>query len=82
VVVLAWPGTAAAKAAASAAVAPVAAAVMANDSDLIRLNTRWRCATAWYRANDPGRSRLSRAGMAPACRPRPEGLAQGKFRSG
>jgi hypothetical protein len=81
-VVLACPGTAAAKAAASAAVAPVAAAVIANDRDLIRPNTRWRWATARYRVDDSGRSRFSRVGMTPACRPGTERPAQGKFRSG
>jgi hypothetical protein len=40
--VLAWPGMACAKAAASAAVPAVAAAVIARESDLMRPNTRRR----------------------------------------
>ena len=45
---LAWPGIADAKAAARAVVAPTAPAVIASDSDLMRPNTRCRCATAQY----------------------------------
>ena len=41
-VVLAWPGMACAKAAASPAVAAAAAAAIVSDSALIRLNRRWR----------------------------------------
>ena len=41
-VVLAWPGVAWAKAVASPAVAAAAAAVIARERDLMRLNTRWR----------------------------------------
>ena len=44
--VLAWPADA--KAAARAVVAPTAPAVIASDSDLMRPNTRCRCATAQY----------------------------------
>jgi hypothetical protein len=40
--VLAWPGTAWANAAARPAVAAVAAAAIATDSDLMWPNTRWR----------------------------------------
>lgn len=44
--VLAWPGVACAKMAASPAVAAAAAAVIARESDLMRLNRRRRAATA------------------------------------
>jgi hypothetical protein len=58
-VVLAWPGVACAKAAASPAVAAVAAAVIARERDLMRLNTRRRRTTARYGAEVPERARLS-----------------------
>jgi hypothetical protein len=45
IVVLAWPGTACAKAAASPAVAAAAVAAIARDRDLMRLNMSRRWAT-------------------------------------
>jgi hypothetical protein len=63
VVVLAWPGTACAKAAASPAVAAAAVAVIASERDLMRLNTRRRWITARYGAEVPGRAGFSCSAM-------------------
>ena len=63
VVVLAWPGMAWAKAAASPAVAAAAVAVIARESDLMRLNMRRRWATARYGAEVPEGPRFSSSAM-------------------